>query len=165
MMKSANTTTGSDAERGSSAPAPASATPSNDLQDFKAFLQLRERAAKAYINGDAGPLHELTASASPATFFGPDGGHCSGARDVWATYERGARSFARGGDDRLEILHVGASEGVAYWTGFQHATVHMRGKDDPVEFHLRVTETFRRENGGWKLVHRHADALKADETS
>ncbi len=30
---------------------------------------------------------------------------------------------------------------------------------------LRVTHVYRRENGEWKIVHRHADTLTTDQTA
>src|SRR3954468_2617181 len=83
-----------------------------------------------------------------------------GARDEFSRYERDAEAFEPGGDTSFEILHMGASDGLAYWVGFQRATAHLRGRTEPVPFNLRVTEVFRREGGEWKLIHRHADTLK-----
>jgi ketosteroid isomerase-like protein len=56
---------------------------------------------------------------------------------------------------------MGASDGIGYCVGVQHATARMVGKPGTIPFHLRVTEVFRRESGEWKLVHRHADPLAA----
>jgi ketosteroid isomerase-like protein len=33
------------------------------------------------------------------------------------------------------------------------------GREDVAPFELRVTSVFRREDGAWKLVHRHADPI------
>jgi hypothetical protein len=132
---------------------------STDLADFNLFLFRREQAANAYACGDAGPLGELMTRGGPASFFGPGGGHVDGASAVWARYEKDAGGFAPGGSSHLEVMHRGASAGLAWWTGLQHAVVHLVGKEAPVAMHLRVTEVFQRDDGSWKLIHRHADML------
>jgi ketosteroid isomerase-like protein len=131
----------------------------NDQHDFEQFMKQREEAANSYISGEAAPLREIVTHHSPATFFGPPGGHRQGAEAVWSQYEHDAAFFEHGSEGHFEILHMAASDGLAYWVGFQRATAHLRGKPDPVPFNLRVTELFRREGDSWKLIHRHADAL------
>lgn len=130
-----------------------------DQDDFTAFLDQRRQVAQAYVNGDAGPLGEIAAQANPATFFPPRGGREQGAGHVTAVNARGARTMEAGGETTLEILHSQASGDLAYWTGLQHASVRFAGQDEPAEMHLRVTEIFRREDGDWKMIHRHADLL------
>ena len=134
----------------------------DDLHDFEQFMQRRDQAARAYVRGDAEPLGRLTTSNSPATFFAPMGGYVQDAAAVSARYARDAAAFEPGSDSRFEILHMAASDGIAYWTGFQRASVRMRGRAEMVPFNLRVTELFRREDGDWKLLHRHADALVSE---
>jgi len=134
----------------------------DDMHDFEQFMQRRDAAARAYVRGDAAPLGEIVAHSSPATFFAPMGGYVQGADAVIARYARDAEAFESGSDSHFEILHMAASDGIAYWTGFQRAAAHMRGQAEAVPFNLRVTEVFRREDGDWKLIHRHADALVSE---
>ncbi len=131
----------------------------NDLHDFEQFMKQREQAAGAYVCGDAASLGRMAAREDPATFFSPQGGYRQGAADVRSTYEHDAESFAPGSDSHFEILHMAASDGIAYWVGFQRATVHIRGRAETVPFNLRVTEIFRREGDDWQMIHRHADSL------
>ena len=126
---------------------------------FDDFMQQRRQVASAFVNGDAGPLREISTSTDPASFFGPGGGVDQGAVHVLAINEAAAGQFQRGGTTRLEVLHHAADGKLGYWTGWQHASVHVKGKPEPVPMKLRVTEIFRLEDDEWKLVHRHADPL------
>ena len=58
------------------------------------------------------------------------------------------------------MLQHGHSDNLAFWTGLQHAEAEMKADGRKVPMKLHVTEVFRREEDGWKLIHRHADMAK-----
>ena len=132
------------------APAPAT---------FDIFMQAREAASNAYINGDATPLLEMATKRDPASFFPPGGARIIGAAEVAKSHKAGAKGFAPRSSGHFEILASGVSGRLAYWTGIQHADARMKGKDTLVPMQLRMTEMFRFEDGDWMLVHRHADFI------
>ena len=131
------------------------------ISSFESFLEERERAARAFVSGNAKPVLELTSEHDPSSFFAPDGQVRRGAREVLDAHRSGARSFGASGDSRFEIIQSAQSGDLAFWTGFQHATVHLHQREQPVSMKLRITEIFRREHDGWKLIHRHADPGEA----
>jgi NAD(P)H-dependent FMN reductase/ketosteroid isomerase-like protein len=128
-----------------------------EVRSFEAFMKRRETIALDYVNGESESLAGILAQHDPATFFSPKGDHETGATAVAQRYFKDAKSFAKPGTSRLEILQSRASGGLAFWTGFQHAQVRIAGKDQPVAMKLRITEVFRLQAGEWALVHRHAD--------
>ena len=128
------------------------------MTDFTTFMTARQAAAGDYVRGRAAAVDALTSDRAPVTFFGPDGKSVSGADAVTKAFDSGARHFDPGGDSRLEILQSADGGDIGYWCGLQHAHVEMDGKTVPMT--LRITELFRREDGEWKLVHRHADMMK-----
>jgi ketosteroid isomerase-like protein len=131
-----------------------------ESQDFQQFLQQREAASGEYMSGNPDPLGRIAAQQLLATFFSPRGDATTGTREVWAKYERDASVFTSCTENAFETLDSASGDDIAYWVGFQRSEASMRGADQPVRFDLRVTEIYRREDGQWKLVHRHADPLK-----
>ena len=56
----------------------------------------------------------------------------------------------------LEHLVIASSGDLAYTVGFERSHVSIDG-GAPGDMTLRVTHIYRRIDGDWKLVHRHAD--------
>lgn len=132
---------------------------SESPNDFDAFMKRRKEASDAFVNGDFSPLDEVSVQASPATLFGPMGSCIEGADQVNGTNAKGAGHFESSSNNTFEVLHQGADERFAYWVGIQRTVAKMAGQDESTPMALRVTELFRREDGDWKLFHRHADRL------
>jgi ketosteroid isomerase-like protein len=59
-----------------------------------------------------------------------------------------------------EVLAAGASGDLAYIVGIEHTTASIGGAA-PKSYSLRATTIFRREDGEWKVVHRHGDPYDA----
>lgn len=125
--------------------------------DLGEFLVTRVAASDAFVNGDIGPLAAISARTSPATIFPPNGAVVTGADEVDAFNAEGAAGFEPGGQNAFEVIHASSGGDLAYLVGVQSSRVRVRGRSDPVPMRLRLTEIFRRDADGWKLIHRHAD--------
>ncbi len=53
---------------------------------------------------------------------------------------------------------------LAYYTAIERSTVLLVNSDEPVQQCLWVTMVCRKEQGSWKIVHRHADDREATPT-
>lgn len=133
---------------------------SNVQHDFQAFLEQRIRASGAFVEGDFAPLEAVSTHTSPATIFGPQGNTVEGAEAVNAVNAEGAKLFKQGSENAFETMHTAVADSLAYWVGVQRSVVRMRGQEEGIPMNLRVTEIYRLEGDGWKLIHRHADMLK-----
>lgn len=130
---------------------------------FDIFMPRREAASNDYIRGDAESLAAILTDQDPATFMPPGGAVLEGAVAARTAQIEGAAAFGAGSTGHFEVLNSASSEDLAFWTGWQIATMDIAGHDRPVSMALRTTEVFRREHGEWKLVHRHADIPTAPE--
>ena len=128
----------------------------SELDDFLAAVLPRQRDAEmAIINGDAAPRKALWSHENPVTILGA-AKNVSGWQDVESTFDWLASNFANGSAYDLDIIAAGVSGNLGYITGNEHTTMSVGGRA-PAPLTLRVTLIFRREDGEWKEVHRHAD--------
>jgi len=124
-------------------------------EDFKTFFETARRpAASAFAAGDGALVVGLSAQRGHATFFDPGGGFTEGAEAINRANREGAARFGPSGTTELEVKDLGESGDLAFWTGYQAADLDIGGKRQSMR--LRVTEMFRREADGWKMIHRHA---------
>jgi ketosteroid isomerase-like protein len=70
--------------------------------------------------------------------------------------------FADSEDYEFEVIAAGASGDLAYTVGYERNKVRVEGM--PRVYALRVTHVYRREDGRWRIVHRHADYPPSADT-
>ena len=128
-----------------------------ETEDFLGSVLPRlTEADTALTNGDAAPRIAIWSHEDPVTVFGA-ARTVSGWTEIQQVFESLASQFSNGRYE-YEVVASGASGDLAYIAGIEHSTVSVRGAA-PEAFELRVTTILRRENGEWKVVHRHADPM------
>lgn len=72
-----------------------------------------------------------------------------------AGWEQAAQEFSEGQISLEDLVGVPLSDDVAYILGSEHGQAYLG--DEMVRIDWRVTNSYRREGGEWKMVHHHAD--------
>jgi ketosteroid isomerase-like protein len=128
---------------------------------FRAFLPQWEKAQTRFINGDPALWKQNASHRDDATIFGAFGGHEKGWKEVGARNDWASSQFKdSGATQKIEYLNTGASGDLAFTVTIERQEgVRMGDQEKAAPRSLRVTQIFRKEDGGWKLLHRHADPL------
>lgn len=123
----------------------------------------RERAAEdAMYRGDPGPFKELWSQTDDVTLFGAFGPCKTGWTQVTKTMDWVASRY-RDGTVQSDYERVYEGADLAYTVGYERGQVRLDG-GPAVSQTIRVTQIYRRENGQWRLVHRHGDFAPVDQS-
>ena len=126
-----------------------------ETENFLAEMLPKQRAAEQAIhNGDVEPRLALWSRHDPVTLYGAKLSG-SGWADLEPKFRAVASLFADSVAYEFEVVAAGASGDLAYTVGYEHNNVSVNGK--PTTYTLRVTHVYRREDGQWRIVHRHGD--------
>ena len=136
----------------------------SELDDFLTNTLARQiKAEEAIHNGNVEPRLEMWTTREPVTLFGAGVPLKRGSDEVTRTSRWVASRFSNCTAYRFELIAAGLSGDLAYTVGFEHSTRSMDG--GPAEsVTVRVTHIYRRENGEWKIVHRHGDIPPIDQS-
>ncbi|MBO0847203.1 MAG: nuclear transport factor 2 family protein [Nocardioides sp.] len=111
-------------------------------------------AEDALHDGDAAPRFETWSDREPVTLFGA----WLTAHNVGETYvafRQLASTFSHARECTVDLLAHGVNGDLAYTVAREITSTTVRG--EARDYVLRVTQVYRREDGAWKVVHRHAD--------
>ena len=121
-------------------------------------LEAFRSAANAMARGDAEPVKAIYSHADDVTLANPFGHAVRGWDDVSSALDFVSSRFSDG--EVTEFKNLARYEAPALVTllDIEHWRTRVGG-GDLAEFDLRVSSTYRNEDGEWKLVHRHADPI------
>ena len=130
----------------------------DDLDDFlAAVLPPLTAADTALHNGDAAPRIALWSRKDPVTLFGAVATRI-GWQEIEPTFAWLASRFSNCESFEYEVIAAGVSGDLGYIAGVEHTTAAV-GDAAAEPYALRVTTVFRREEGEWRVVHRHGDPV------
>src|SRR4051812_49767336 len=115
-------------------------------------------AAAAYIRGDIHRYLALFEHADDYTLMPPYGGPTEHGFERTAEDLRGISEFFATGEATLDVQQSYTSGDLAVLVAVERQHGEVGGRPDQ-DWSLRVTLVFRREDGEWRLAHRHADPL------
>jgi len=136
-----------------------------ELDEFLATVIPRQvEAEKAIHRGDLTLRMEMWSRRDPVTLFGAWGPCNSGWDEVSRTFHWVASRFSGNRAYALDLVAADARGDLAYTVGYERSESSVDG--GPIAPNvLRVTHVYRRENGEWKIVHRHGDHLPIDQSA
>jgi len=114
-------------------------------------------AVPEITRGNSEPIKELYSRLDDVTLANPFGGIARGWAQVEARLDQASRQFQDGEMLGFDTITSYTARDTAYLVETEHFRARLDGAAVAEEFALRVTSVFRREEGYWKVVHRHAD--------
>jgi len=123
------------------------------------LLEQCEGAWDAFVKGDPKPATALFSHRDDVTLANPWGPPVRGWDKVSATLDAAAARFSDGEISSIEVVVKYVTDELACYLDIERGRAKVGGGPEPESFALRVTSTYRLEDGAWKIVLRHADPI------
>jgi ketosteroid isomerase-like protein len=133
-----------------------------DLEDF---VRQCEEAWQVFVTGDPGPAMRLFSRRDDVTLANPWGPAVTGWADVRKTLEAAAARFRHGHLTAFDMLTTFVSDDLACYHEIERGEAVLGGRSELESLALRVTSIYRREDGQWRIVLRHADPIVASRAA
>ncbi len=127
--------------------------------ELDAAIARSHEALDHFMRGDPKPLQSLFSRRDDVSLGNPFGPFVRGWADVEATMGRAATNYRDGEAVGFDRISEDRSEGLAYIVETERFRAKVGASDAVSSLALRCTTVLRREDGDWRIVHRHADPI------
>ena len=132
----------------------------SDRDEFLAWVKSELYQAELSLhNGDSGPRRRIWSRNEPVSVLGA-WRNASGLQQLEELFTSLGRSFSDCTSYDFELQAYDVADEMAYTAGLEHTSASI--DDEPRTYTLRATQVYRREDGRWKVAHRHADTVVPD---
>jgi ketosteroid isomerase-like protein len=129
----------------------------SERDEFLAWVGSRLKDAETALhNGDAAPRFEIWSTREPVTVLGAWKA-ATGQQEVGELFRLLEDAFSDCTSYAHDVVAADVSGDMAYTVGYEHTSASING--EPRTYTLRATQVYRREDGEWKVAHRHADTV------
>jgi ketosteroid isomerase-like protein len=117
------------------------------------------RAGLEITRGNAEVYRALWSRREDVTLANPFGPPVRGWEEVSARLELAASHYHDGQDFESENIATVLTPELAYTVEVERFQTRVGGSDELTPVAIRATTVFRREDGAWKVTHRHGDPI------
>ncbi len=128
------------------------------VDDVGELIEQYYRAQREFLRGNPEPVKNFYSTRDDVAIANPFFPLTRGHERVIDRLEHSVRNF-RDGEVGFESVAEWVSAELACVVELEEWKAKVGGREEVTPFTLRVTILFRAEEGGWKVVHRHADPI------
>lgn len=130
-----------------------------EREDFIAWTQSQLREAETALhNGEAEPRLALWSSREPVSVLGA-WRSATGQAEVRELFRVLAETLSDCISHVYDIVSADVNGDMAFTAGYERTEASINGERR--RYVLRVTQIYRREDGEWKVAHRHGDTAES----
>lgn len=131
---------------------------------FDEAIERYRKALHEYVTGDPQAVIACMSRQEDVSLANPLGPPRVGPTAVDEAIAAGAALLREGSVREIEEIARLSTPELAYVLQIERTQARLADGDEQVPFALRVTMIFRPEEGTWKVVHRHADAITSSRS-
>lgn len=130
-----------------------------EREEFIAWTQTRLREAETALhNGNPEPRLALWSPREPVSVLGA-WRSATGQQDVRNLFRALAETFSDCTSHLYDLVSADVIGDMAFTAGYERTEASVDGERR--RYVLRVTQVYRREDGEWKVAHRHGDTAES----
>lgn len=135
------------------------------MEDFDAAIEQYHLAAADFIKGNPEPYKALFSQGDDVTVANPFFPVARGWENVADRMERASSRWSEGEVVGFENVAKYATSDLGYIVEIERFMAKVGGSEEAAPVALRTTSILRREDSGWKILHRHADPITTEQST